>query len=86
MADFPYFPTIGTNVCIYPQSGCATYTDSVHRLVLFGGDVLRRVLCVLVPPPIEEIGQAVLFSLQPSVYMSFSTSFIARTQVLFYSI
>ena len=33
MADFPYFPTIGTNVCIYPQSGCATYTDSVHRLV-----------------------------------------------------
>ena len=56
MADFPYFPTIGTNVCVYPQSGCATYTDSVHRLVLFGGDVLRRVLCVLVPPPIEEIG------------------------------
>ena len=60
MADFPYFPTIGTNVCVYPQSGCATYTDSVHRLVLFGGDVLRRVLCVFVPPPIEEIGQAVL--------------------------
>ena len=26
------------------------------------------------------------FSLQPSVYMSFSTSFIARTQILFYSI
>ena len=56
MTDFPYFATIRANVCVYSQSGCTAHTDSVHRLVLFGGDVLRWVLCVLVPPPIEEVG------------------------------
>ena len=45
MTDFPHLPAIGADVCVYSQSGCTAHTDSVHRLVLFGGDVLRRVLC-----------------------------------------
>lgn len=56
MTDFPYLATIGAGIYVYSQSSCTAHTDNIHRLILFEGDVLSRVLCVLVPLPIEEVG------------------------------
>lgn len=61
MVDFPDFTTFGAGISIYPQSGGAAYTDGVCRLVLFGGDILCRMLGVLIPPTVEIVCQAVLF-------------------------
>ncbi len=60
MIDFPDFATFGTGISIYPQSGGMAYTDGVCRLVLFGGDILCRMLGVLVPPTVEIVRQTVL--------------------------
>ena len=56
MTDFPYLATIGAGIYVYSQSSCTANTDKIERLIPFEGDVLSRVLCVLVPLPIEEVG------------------------------
>lgn len=67
MVDFPDFTTFGAGISIYPQSGGAAYPYGICSLILFRGDILCRMLGVLVPPTVEIVCQAVLFSVpQPS--------------------
>ena len=61
MVDFPDLTTFGAGISIYPQSGGAAYPYGICSLILFRGDMLCRMLGVLIPPTVEIVCQAVLF-------------------------